>query len=213
MATLSKPEVIVAMMVYSVFALVLPYCESMIQRQLADRPRVARIFRHGILALIRFLLLASFVCLAYPGLFNLSFAPSFSELIAAQRAAHGSASLGLALLTLAGASVLLPARKAEFSLPVQGILAAGLLFYLLTGYLGITTASLWPGIDIAVGIFLAVYVSHRIIERVDKLIHGDSASAERVRTARPAFAVSIALLAQMITILLFAFGLGRQIAI
>ena len=101
----------------------------------------------------------------------------------------------------------------EFILPLQGCLAAGYFFFWLTTYLGITTASLWPGLDVLLAMLIVSYTGHRIGGHLGRLI-GTWVDDRNATRGYDRVAVHVVeLLAQIPVVILFGYGLGRQLAI
>jgi hypothetical protein len=163
--------------------------------------------------LMRAGLVLGFVYFSYPALFGLREAPGIHLLLAANEA-RTSTVLGV-MYGLALLAPVLPLfySHPEFVLPLQGILATAFLFKWMTSYLHITAVSIWPGIDLAVVIALAAYLAHRIGRRAG--FHtGDAVDSLSERRGFDALLTHVVTLqAQLPVIVIYAAGLGRQIAI
>lgn len=168
-------------------------------------------FEHVVSPLFRAALVALFVALAYPAVFGLYEAPSFSELIA-QDPDRMTRLVGV----LFAISLLVPlsdhplARPA-FVLPLQSVLATGAVFLWLRDYIGVTVASIWPGIGFVVLIVILSVTSHRLVSRLaatlgtyyDTRFHVSGSDRWLARALEP--------WAQIPTILFYGSALGLQL--
>ena len=98
-------------------------------------------------------------------------------------------------------------------MPVQGCLACGYVFQWLTAYLGVTTATLWPGLDVALIMLLMSYFGHRLGRHLGKTAGDWIDHRYHTRGYDTVVLHVVELLAQIPVVLLFGYGLGRQIAI
>ena len=202
-----------AIAVYALLAFAEPFPESVLHRSFNDNPAMQWGWDQFFSPLIRAIMLVVFVYLAYPGLFGLRVAPSVIELLTNSEARLNTV---IGALFFAGfLASLIPgfSKHPEFVLPLQGCLAAGYFFFWLTSYLGITTASLWPGLDIFLAMVIVSYVGHRIGGHLGRLI-GTWIDGKRNTLGYDRVAVHVVeLLAQIPVVVLFGYGLGRQLAI
>lgn len=163
--------------------------------------------------LTRTLLVFSFVLIAYPALFGARDAPAIGQLVAEQEHALGNL-FGI----LFALSLFMPAsgffqRHSGAILPFQALLATAMVFSWYTDYLGIASASPWPGIHAAGAIPLMAYLAHRIAHetgvvlgsRVDELF-----SATGYNRLIPN---ALAALLQLPVVVYYGLILGRQISI
>lgn len=200
-------------MIFGLLALTEPVLESWLHRVFAhNRP-----FQWGwdqfFAPLLRALMLVVFVYLAFPAIFGLTSTPTIGELINGE-AAHISNVLGL-LFLIGFVASLVPGlgHKPEIVLPIQGCLACGYLFFSLTSYLGVTTATLWPGIDMFVTMLGVSYFASRLGRVVAKACGDRLDNLLNTRGYDLVIVNAIGLLAQVPVILLFGHGLGRQLGI
>jgi hypothetical protein len=209
----ASAEVWIAIGVYALLALVEPFLESALHRSFADNPAMQWSWDQFFAPLLRAIILVVFVYLAYPGLFGLRVAPSIVELLTNSEARLNTV---IGTLFFAGfVASLIPGfgKHPEFVLPLQGCLGAGYFFFWLTTYLGVTTASLWPGLDVFLVMVLVSYVGHRIGGHLGRLI-GTWFDGKRDTLGYDRVAVHVVeLLAQIPVVALFGYGLGRQLAI
>lgn len=206
-------QLLMAMTIFGVLAAVEPFLETWIERAFAGNPAALWSWGHLGVSLVRAALLVGFVYYAYPALFGLREAPSITTLLAADDA-RASAALG-ALYVFALLSPVLPIfyGHPEFVLPLQGMLATAFLFNWMTSYLLIPTISLWPGADFACVIVLTSYLAHRIGRRIRTQL-GDAINQASARQGHDALLTHVVTLqAQLPVIVIYAAGLGRQIAI
>ena len=200
-------------MVFALLALAEPFLESWLHRVFASNPPFQWGWDQFFAPLLRATMLVVFVYLAFPAIFGLSTAPTIGQLTEGHEG-HISGVIGV-LLVVGFVASLVPGlgRKPEFVLPVQGVLACSFLFFTLSAYLGMTTATLWPGIDIFLTMVLVSYFAHRFgrivgkagADRLDSLLNTSGYDIVILN--------AIELLAQIPVILLFGHGLGRQLAI
>jgi len=210
---IASPAVWVAVVVYCSLALIEPVVESRLHKAFADNAPMQWGWDRFFAPLVRALMLVTFVYLAYPGIFGLRVAPPIVELVSGGEARLNTL---VGLLFFAGfIASLVPglARHPEFVLPLQGSLAAGYFFFWLTTYLGVTTASLWPGIDVLLVMLCFSYAGHRIAGRLGKFLGDWIDDRKNTRGYDRVIVHMVELLAQVPVILLFGYGLGRQLAI
>ncbi len=206
-------EVWIAVSVYAVLALVEPFLEAGLHRASADNPALQWSWDRFFSPLLRALALVMFVYLAYPALFGLRVAPSVLDLLTNNEVRLNAV---VGNLFFAGfVASLIPgfSKHPEFILPLQGCLAAGYFFFWLTSYLGVTTASLWPGLDVLLAMLIVSYTGHRIGGHLGRII-GGWVDGRAVTRGYDQVAIHVVeLLAQIPVVVLFGYGLGRQIAI
>lgn len=212
MDALLNIDVITAIVVFVVFALAEPFFEKWLHDLLQTNSVFCLGWDHFFAPLLRAAAIVTFVYLAYPGLFGLQEAPTFKQLAAS---AETNPSNLLGILFLVGLLLpIIPAlnRHPEFVLPIQGALATAYVFAWLTQYLHITTAYVWPANDILLLMVLTSYIGHRLAQRLGE--HAGKRLDARLHTS--GFnAVSrhiVELLAQVPVILIYGYGLGRQVA-
>lgn len=203
----------IAIAVYAALALTEPFIESRLHRSFSDNPAMQWSWDRFFSPLLRAITLVVFVYLAYPGLFGLRVAPSVVELLTGSEARLNTV---IGNLFFAGfVASLLPgfSKHPEFVLPLQGCLAAGYFFFWLTTYLGITTASLWPGLDVLLAMLIVSYTGHRLGGHLGRAIGAWVDGRHETQGYDRVTAHVVELLAQIPVIVLFGYGLGRQIAI
>lgn len=209
----TSANVILAIAVYGVLAAIEPFLAAWLQRVFAHDPPFDWTWDYFVSPLFRAALVLGFVCLAYPGLFGLREAPSVLALMA-NHEAQPSTLLGI-IFIIALLAPLVPVfnRHAEFVLPLQGIFASAFLFKWLAGYLNVTVASVWPGLDIILVLLGTSYLAHRAARDLGLSIGG--ALDRRFATSGYDLVVMhvVTMLAQIPVIVIYGCGLGRQIAI
>jgi len=203
---IENSRILIAIVVYGALALGEPVYESRLQRIFRSRPASPQFWDALFAPSARALLFTAFVFVIYPDVFGLHTAPSLGTLISGRDAPV--AAIPSAFFVAAYAVSLVPAlaRRPEIVLPLQGCLAGAFLFSRLTAYLGITTAVIWPGIDVFLSMLLVIYFGVKIRR----------ALIGRYTDARGFGYVLISgseLLIRIGVVLLFAYGLGRQLAI
>ena len=205
-------DILIASVIFIVFALVEPFLEKWLHDLLQANPAFCLGWDYFFSPLLRAAAIVLFVYLAYPNLFGLSVAPTLSELTASADATPSSL---LGVMFLVGLLLpMVPAlnRHPEFVLPIQGALAVAYIFSWLTEHLHITTAYVWPANDTFLLMVLTSYLGHRLAQRIGT--HLGAKLDQQFNTA--GFdAVSrhvIELLAQLPVILIYGYGLGRQLA-
>ncbi len=200
-------------MVYGLLAATEPFIESWLHKLFEANPPFQWGWDQFFAPLLRAVMLVVFVYLAYPALFGLNVAPAIGELMRADEARINTV---ISVLFLTGfLASLIPGlgRAPEIVLPIQGSLAAGYLFYWLTNYLGVTTATLWPGIDIILMMICLSFFAHRLARIAGKSF-GDWIDRTLETSGYDLVIVhAVELVAQIPVILLFGYGLGRQLAI
>ncbi len=209
----TSTNIIVAVIVFVLLAILEPFLESWLHRLLAANQLLQWCWDQLVAPLLRAGTLIILVYLAYPEIFNLGVAPTIGVLIAEQQ--DHTLSL-LSVLCLTGfLATFIPKLgiKSEIILPIQACLLCGLLFSALTNYLGVTTTTLWPGTDIFLLIVCVVYFGRRLNQIIAKT-HGHRLdSLLRTQGSGLVIASAIKLLTQVPIILFFGQGLGRQLAI
>lgn len=206
-------EIVIAIIVFGVIALAEPFVESFVHGLSKKDAAMQWAWDHFLSRVLRAVGLVLFVYLAYPALFGLQVAPSVSELIAADDA-RNSTIVG-AVLVLGFFVSFVPgfSSRPEFALPAQACLATGFVFVWLTSYLGITTATLWPGLDILLAMIGVSYFAHRCAGIVGAALGSGLDQKFNRKGYDDVIAHTVELLAQVPVVLLFGFGLGRQLAI
>lgn len=205
-------NIIFAILVFSVIAVAEPFLEKWLHDLLEDNPPFCVAWDFFFAPLLRAVAVVLFIYLAHPVLFGLNVAPSITELMSYENAKAGNL---LGVMFLIG--LLLPIvptlnRHPEFVLPLQGAIAAAYVFTWLAHYLHITTASVWPGIDIFFMMVLLSYLGHRIAgwfgEHVGHRLDTQFSTHGLDKVSRHI----IELLAQIPVILTYGYGLGFQLS-
>jgi hypothetical protein len=200
-------------MVYALLAVTEPFLEAWLHDVFADNPAFQWGWDQFFAPLLRAAMLIVFVYLAYPASFGLTVAPTIAELIAGDDVQFSNIAGVVFLVGFLASLIPGLGRNPEFVLPIQGCLATGYVFYGLTGYLGVTTANLWPGIEILLTMIVVSFFAHRL-GRVAAKAFGDWLdSALNTRGYDLVIVHAVELLAQIPVVLLFGYGLGRQLAI
>lgn len=208
---LTRPNVITGIVLVTGLSLVEPFACDWLARKNEDNPAWTWGFDHVVSPLFRAALVALFVALAYPAVFGLYEAPSFSELLA-----EDPDRMTRLVGVLFAISLLVPlsdhplARPA-FVLPLQSVLATGTVFLWLRDYIGVTVASLWPGVGFVVLIVILSVTSHRLVSRLaaalgehyDARFHVSGSDRWLGRALEP--------WAQIPTILFYGSALGLQL--
>lgn len=210
---LCDSRVLFSIGVHAVLAALEPWLEFWIERRFHDNPPALWLREHVGLPLLRAACVVLFVYLAYPALFGLREAPSLATLLAAHE--NGTSTvLGVAFLVALAAPVLpLFQRHPELVLPVQGVLATAFVFDWLTGYLHITAATVWPGLDVLLLMGVTAWLMHRLAHHAGRRI-GALADATTDSSGYEALVVHVVtLLAQLPVILVYSTTVAAQIAI
>ncbi len=206
-------HLLIAIALFGVLASVEPFVERWIEDYFVDNPPALWIWEHMGVPLMRAGLVLGFVYFSYPALFGLRDAPGIGVLLAADDARTSTVLLVLYVLALLAPVLPLFYSHPEFVLPLQGVLATSFLFKWMTSYLGITAVSVWPGIDLALVMVLTAYLAHRIGRRVG-FHSGNMVDVISERRGFDALLTHvITLQVQLPVIVIYAAGLGRQIAI
>lgn len=200
-------------MVYGLVAAGEPFLESWLSRVFKDNPSFRWRWEQFFAPLMRAAMLVVFVYLAYPALFGLTVAPTIGELLADDEVQTNNV---IGVLIVGGFLVsLIPGlgRNSEIVLPIQGAMATAYVFHWLTNYIGVTTATFWPGVDILLTMIGVSFFAHRL-SRFAGTACGDWLDRTLATRGYDLVVVhTFELLAQIPVILLFGYGLGRQIAI
>jgi hypothetical protein len=202
-------RMLTGIVLFGLLAAAEPFLEEFVERVFADNPPAHWSWTHLGEPLLRAVLVLGFVLFTYPMLFGLREAPPLDVLLAAEEA-RASTVLGV-LFLLALCAPVLPVvlSHPEFVLPAQGILATGFLFSWLTSWLHISAVSLWPGADLAFAIVLTAWLARRFAASTGRA--ADAATGRAGCDARLTHVITLQ--AQLPVIILYAVGLGRQIAI
>ena len=201
-----------AMAIFGLLAALEPFFERWIAQFFAANPPALWRWEHLGVPFARAALVLGFVVFSYPALFGLREAPGIELLLTAEDA-RTSTVLGI-MYALALLAPVLPRfySHPEFVLPLQGILATAFLFKWMTSYLHMTAVTVWPGYDLVFAILLTSYLAHRLGRRVGYSIGATDALHAR-RGFNALLSHVITLQAQLPVIVIYAAGLGRQIAI
>ena len=201
-----------AMAIFGLLAAIEPFFERWMTHFFAHNPPALWMWEHLGGPFTRAALVLGFVIFSYPALFGLREAPGIELLLTAEDA-RTSTVLGV-MYALALLAPVLPLfyRHPEFVLPLQGILATAFLFKWMTSYLHMTAVTVWPGYDLVSAILLTSYLAHRLGRRVGYSIGANDALHAR-RGFNALLSHVVTLQAQLPVIVIYAAGLGRQIAI
>lgn len=206
-------QLLIAIALFGLLAAAEPFFERWVEHHFADNAAALWSWEHLGLPLLRALLVLGFVYCAYPSLFGLREAPPIGVLLAAADARTSTVLGVMYLLALLAPVLPLFYSHPEFVLPMQGMLATAFLFKWMTSYLHMTAVSVWPGGDLVLAIGLTSYLAHRLGRRLGYRL-GATADDLGGREGFDALVTHIVTLqAQLPVIVIYAAGLGRQIAI
>lgn len=212
MDALLNADVLNAIVIFVVFALAEPFVEKWLHDLLQTNPVFCFGWDHFFAPLLRAAAIVVFIYLAYPGLFGLQVAPTLAQLAAS---GETSPSDLLGIMFLVGLLLpIIPAlnRHPEFVLPIQGALATAYVFAWLTRHLHITTATVWPANDILILMVLTSYLGHRLAQRLGERAGKRLDTHLHTSGFNTVTRHVVELLAQIPVILIYGYGLGRQVA-
>lgn len=204
---------VLACMAYAIFAVFEPFLEFAVRRALAGNSSAAFVWEDMLAPILRAGSIIAFILFAYPSNFGFTSAISISSLFAAPEARLSGMFSVVVMFGLVASLTPRLNRRRALVLPLQVCLATATLFSCLTAYLGITTATLWPGLDVFLTMLLAAYFGYKLAHLlsaslgsyVDKATATDGYNTVVIRIGE--------LLTQIPLALLYGFGLGRQAAI
>lgn len=200
-----------AMAIFGLLAAIEPFFERWIAQFFAANPLALWRWEHLGVPFARAALVLGFVVFSYPALFGLREAPGIERLLTTEDA-RTSTVLGI-MYALALLAPVLPRfySHPEFVLPLQGILATAFLFKWMTSYLHMTAVTVWPGYDLVFAILLTSYLAHRLVQRIGCPLGATALHARRGFNVLLSHVIMLQ--AQLPVIVIYAAGLGRQIAI
>lgn len=204
----AQPRMLLACAAFAGSNLLLAKTELRFLAAMHEHDVTAWLAEHVYLPLGRIFTILVFIGLAYPALFGLREAPDILALL--QGGEHRLSHLiNLAFLL----SLLLPllpllGRLPGLVMPIQGLLAAAMLFHWLAQARGID-ATLWPGWTTAAGIVVWLVLAQRLAARgADLLVdHWSADGADRERL----WYDTLLLFFQLPAILLYTVGLGERL--
>lgn len=210
---LFNSRLVLAMVIFGLMAGAEPFLERWIERHFADNAAALWAWEHLGVPLLRAALVLGFVYYSYPALFGLRDAPGIGLLLNAEDARTSTALGVMYLLALLAPVFPLFYGHPEFVLPAQGILATAFLFKWMTSYLQMSAVTVWPGVDLMLAIVLTSYLAHRLGRRLGHRV-GTAVDEFHDRRGFDALLTHVLTLqAQLPVIVIYAAGLGRQIAI
>ena len=177
------------------------------------------ILKYILIPAARTLALASFILVAYPVLFGIEEAPIIIELLAAGHLRLTNLVNIIFLLSLVLPIIPIFSRWPALVLPIQGIIAATMVFnwlmeWFTEKWMGSHAANdiqYWPGWPIVISLLvlalltheIAKWVSHRLENKVDKAIDRDGSGKLIYR--------SVIMIMQAPVILIYTLSLGQQL--
>lgn len=205
-------NVIIAVLVFATIALTEPFLEKWLHDLLQSNPQFCFGWDHFFSPLLRSTAIVLFVYIAYPGIFGITDAPTLGTLSAD---ANSPTSSLIGLMFLLG--LLLPLipflnQHPEFVLPIQGCLAVAYVFSWLTNYLHITTAYIFPDLDILICMLLISYLGHRLAQRLARTVGNALDDKFSTRGLDVVTSHIVELLVQIPVILTYGYGIGRQLS-
>lgn len=204
----AQPRMLLACAAFAVLNLLLARAERHFLAAMSGHGITAWLTEHVYLPLGRVFSILVFIALAYPALYGLREAPGVFELL--RGGEHRMSHLINAGFLLSLLLPLLPVlgRLPDLVLPLQGLLAAAMLFHWLAQARG-TEVNLWPGWFTALAIVIWLTVAQRLAARIAGLLvdpwHPDSADRERIGYE------TAVLFFQVPALLLYTVGLGEQL--
>ena len=208
---LTNDKIVVAFVLFGLGAIGLPIFEFYLRKKFNIAGSRSIIWIDRAASFARVIIVGGFVYFCYPTLFGLSVAPSLEYLKGNNVAQFGS---DFAFLALFAISILAnSATRWKFILPFQACLATTYVFFELTEYLGVTTASAWPGLNVVLTIGLIAYVADRVAATISTAGNHCLVTKFGFHDYHVTIGQIFGTLAQAPIILLFAYALGQQIAI
>ncbi len=213
LAALTSSDMLLALAALLLAGLCEPLLEYRLERSLAGNRVATWFLEHCGVPLMRAVIVAGFVLLAYPALFGVRSAPAIAALLG-----DGSLRLTNLVNVLFVLSVLLPLvlplpARSAWLVPVQGLIATAMVFGWYTDYIGALSIGWWPGLaPIAVVVVMAV-VSHRLAAESGQLIGAHLDALLGTEGLERIVPNATELVAQLPAVLYYGLSLGRQIAI
>jgi hypothetical protein len=208
LAVVSSGDIIVASCTYILCVVLIVVLGHRYRSATQHRPGHHWTDRLRLGELSRLSIIAGFVYFAYPTLFGLSEAPTLAYLAYTDETSIGTPFQLLFVIAfpvtifspIAGRAVLIP--------PIQACLMVGYSFLSLTAYLGVTVASMWPGFDVFLWLLIVAYIAEQITAAVSGSPPRDDLTREE-----PLIADAVRLVSLIPIVLIYGYGLGRQLAI
>lgn len=168
-------------------------------------------WEHIGLPLLRILALLLFIFLSYPLIYGLASAPGLMELLA-QPTGRPQSLINI-LFLLAILLPLLPGseRWQTLILPVQGIVALGLLGKWLALNLGIATLHVWPGWPTAFLLLVLIFLSMRLLPVIAEGLGNQIDHVMHIHGSNEFLAQALALLIQIPVLIIYGLSLGSQL--
>ena len=210
---LMNPAVIVASLAFVLMACLEPFTDAWVHSASgrSRNPALQWGWDHFFAPLVRVFMIMILVYLAYPGIFGLVEAPAIRDLLGEDGSRTHSVMSILFVFGLVAPAVPFFHRHSEFVLPLQGIIATGYVFLWLAEYLYITRVWLFPGMDSIVLMLIAAIGGHKLAGVVGKPI-GDWLDARFETSGCDIIVVhAVALMTQLPVLLVYGYGLGRQL--
>ncbi len=203
---IAQPRILLACAGFAVINLLLAKLEQHLLMRLSGERLPSWLAERIYLPLARVLSILLFIALAYPTLYGLHAAPTLPQLLdGGQQRLSLLLNLGFLL------SLLLPvlpgfARLPSLVLPIQGLLAAALLFHWLATARG-SDVTLWPGGLTTGAILIWLILAQRAAAGLAALLtdHGHSPEREQV------YYETALLFLQVPALLLYTVSLGEQL--
>lgn len=211
--TFMAPPVLFALAFLLCAGLAEPLLDYRLNRALGGNHAFHWSWEHLLAPALRAAIITGFVLVAYPALFGVRVAPPLANLLDA-----GSARVNTLIGLLFVVSLLLPlsqvvVQRSALLVPLQGLIATAFVFAWYADYLGVTTATLWPGSLRALLLAALMVFAHRaataVAQRLGQILDARLATQGAERLVLN----SAELLAQAPVMLLYGYVLGQQIAI
>jgi hypothetical protein len=211
--TLIHPNILLALFVFAILSLLVELVGLRLLEAVHDAPPTVWIFQHLVIPAARATALVAFILVAYPALFGLNSAMPMGELLSQDKMRLTNLYNVTFVLSLLLPLIPLFSRLPALLLPIQGIIAASMVFHWLAATQPQVEASIWPGFNIfGIVIVLAIIthavakeLSHILAQRLDAAIERQGSDKLIYRT--------VVMALQAPVILVYTLALGEQVTL
>lgn len=211
--TLVHPNILLALFSFAILSLLVEVIGLRLLELVHDALPTLWIFEHLVIPAARATTLVAFILVAYPALFGLNEAMPMGELLSQSKMRLTNLYNVTFLLSLLLPLFPLFDRLPALLLPIQGIIAASMVFHWLAATQPQLEASIWPGFPIVGIVVVAAIISHAVAKelshilarRIDDAIEREGSDKLIYRT--------VVMTLQAPVILVYTLALGEQLNI
>jgi hypothetical protein len=209
--SLFHPKILSALALFGVISVLVEVIAYQLLSAVAEVAPSNWLMQHTILPVARALALVAFILVAYPALFGVESAPAVKQLLAVEQLRLSKLVNVIFLLSLLLPLIPIFSRWPALLLPIQGIVAASMVFRWWAATQPQVTIHFWPGWSTMLSLLVLAFITHEIAKQLSHHLEKKlDALIDRQGSGRLIYRTVVMVL-QVPVILLYTLSLGQQL--